>query len=94
MSESCQVQIRSREGAPRVLGGVSIVRTLRVRVSQHLAGEIHRDRLAVGAARTMLERGGVKIAVIGIDAIVEGDAAAIYVVDAMSGRRYRLVEGE
>jgi len=36
----------------------------------------------------------VKIAVIGIDAIVEGDAAAIYVVDAMSGRRYRLVEGE
>lgn len=36
----------------------------------------------------------VKIAVIGIDAIVEGDAAAIYVVDAMSGRRYRLVEVE
>ena len=36
----------------------------------------------------------VKIAVIGIDAIVEGDAGAAYVVDAMSGRHYRLVEDE
>jgi hypothetical protein len=34
----------------------------------------------------------VTIAAIGIDALVEGDAAAVFIIDAISGKRYRLVE--
>ena len=36
----------------------------------------------------------VTITAIGVDALVEGDAAAVYVIDAISGKQYCLVEVE
>ena len=36
----------------------------------------------------------VTITAIGVDALVEGDAAAVYVIDAISGKHYHLVEVE